>query len=269
MLEIRICPTFAWLLTPLARPLSIELFDSCPMSERSDLVFRVRLYHELQRFPDALDSFEALIADSPVLDEAGRTLFFVVYKTAFDSMRQSLRILKSNCEVEADDGHAERVDALVEYQRKSSKELDETCERALRTINDFLLPHAQDPTASAFYYKMRGDIFRYRAECASEGDVRALLEQTKHNYDKSHEICSTVLPLSHPLRLSLIQCNAVFEYEHMHKKEDAAKLVRVALAEMAADDAENFTEDQQAEITATLDVMRKNLGLWDDSGIEK
>jgi hypothetical protein len=184
-------------------------------------------------------------------------------------MRQSVRILKSNSEAEADDGRAERVEALEEHQRKSYRELDETCERALRMINDLLVPNAQDATAPAFYYKMRGDIFRYRAECAPEGDMQALLEQAKHNYDKSHEICATVLPLSHPLRLSLIQCSAVFEYEHMHRKEDAAKLVRVALAGMAANDGESFTEDQQAEITATLDVMRKNLGLWDDSGRDK
>jgi hypothetical protein len=172
-----------------------------------------------------------------------------------------VRTIKSTCEAELEERHGDRVEKLHEYQRKAFRELGEVCARAHTAITKYLLPNSPDQTATAFYYKLQGDIFRYEAECAPETEVQSLLDQTKTNYDTSLTLCGEHLPLRHPLRLSVILNNAVFEYEHMQRKENAAELVRTALAEIGANPVAEIG-DLEPEILSMLEVMNKNLGLW-------
>jgi 14-3-3 protein epsilon len=231
------------------------------MADHDDIAFRVRLYHELGRSNDAISNLDALIAASPVLNEADRHLFSCVYKAAFDSLRQSVRHLRSIYEAELEEGHIGRSEKLREYQNSAFRDLDFLCERALTTITDHLIPSSPDITATAFYHKFQGDICRYHAECAPQSQVQRLLEKAKLNYDKSLEICATALPLRHPLRLGVILNNAVFQYEHLHRKADGRELIQGTLAEIEANPASEAGENE-SEIQQALEVMRENFERW-------
>jgi hypothetical protein len=234
------------------------------MAGHDDLAFRVRLYHELGRTYDAIDSLDLLIADSCVLSDEDRHLFSCVYKSAFDSLRQGVRHLTSIYKAELEEGHSDRAEKLREFQERAFADLDRLCERALSAINEHLLPNSPNARATAFYHKLVGDFSRYHSECAPESEMPKLLEKAKKNYDRSIEICAKELPLRDSLRLSVILNHAVFQYEHLHRKEDAAELIRAALEEIDGRQAGEGGE-QEPEILATLEIMRRNIRLWGDN----
>ena len=54
---------------------------------------------------------------------------------------------------------------------KIEKELKDICEDILNLLDKHLIPHASTGESKVFYYKMKGDYYRYLAEVAT-GDNR-------------------------------------------------------------------------------------------------
>jgi len=107
------------------------------------------------------------------------------------------------------------VGSIQSYRAKVEKELTDICEEILHILDANLIVDSASDESKVFYYKMKGDYYRYLAEFLT-GDDRAKVsgladeayaEATKIARDETPE---KGLPPTHPIRLGLALNFSVF-----------------------------------------------------------
>merc|ERR1712100_354705 len=77
--------------------------------------------------------------------------------------------------------------------------------------------------SKVFYFKMKGDYFRYIAEF-TEGEGKGGAANNAHGaYNQAMEVATTDLVVTHPIRLGLALNFSVFHYEVLGNQEEACK----------------------------------------------
>merc|ERR1711977_129959 len=113
-----------------------------------------------------------------------------------------------------------------------------------------LVPQSTSGECKVFYYKMKGDYFRYIAEYTDgEGKSKAA-SNAKDAYDDATKVAATDLVVTHPIRLGLALNFSVFHYEVLNNPEEACKMARQAF------------EDANKDSTLIMQLLRGNLTLW-------
>ena len=120
--------------------------------------------------------------------------------------------------------------------------------------------------SKVFYYKMKGDYYRYLAEFL-QGDDRARVSGSADEaYAEATKIACAEsaekgLPPTHPIRLGLALNYSVFHFEIQNKPQEAC-----ALAKQAFDDAiaelDTLSEESYKDSTLIMQLLRDNLTLW-------
>jgi len=148
-----------------------------------------------------------------------------------------------------------------EYKKKVEGELDKICNGILELMSAHLIPKATNGESKVFYYKMKGDYYRYIAEYKA-GDAK---EKAANDADAAYKEASTVaekeLAVTHPIRLGLALNYSVFQYEVMNKPDDACKMARTAFEDAIAE-LDNVAEDSYKDATLIMQLLRDNLTLW-------
>merc|ERR1719352_380904 len=106
-----------------------------------------------------------------------RNLLSVAYKNALGSRRASWRIISSVEQKESSKGNEEAGKRAAEYRLTVEKELDDICEKILKLLDDNLIPNSNTGESKVFYYKMKGDYFRYIAEYKADEAKKTASEQ--------------------------------------------------------------------------------------------
>ena len=106
------------------------------------------------------------------------------------------------------------------------KELKDICGDILNVLDKHLIPCADTGESKVFYYKMKGDYYRYLAEVAI-GDARnAVLDDSQKAYQEAFEIAKSKMQPTHPIRLGLALNFSVFYYEILNSPEKACQLAK-------------------------------------------
>lgn len=100
-----------------------------------------------------------------------RNLLSVGYKNVVGAHRASWRILSSIEHREDTKGNDVSVKRIREYRNKVESELSNICSDIMTIIDDHLIPSSSAGESSVFFYKMKGDYYRYLAEFKN-GDER-------------------------------------------------------------------------------------------------
>ena len=93
-----------------------------------------------------------------------RNLISVAYKNAVGSRRASWRIISSVEQKEASKGNEQNVEMAKAYRIRVEAELNRICGEILELIDTNLVPMSTAGESKVFYFKMKGDYFRYIAE---------------------------------------------------------------------------------------------------------
>lgn len=99
-----------------------------------------------------------------------RNLLSVAYKNVVGSRRASWRIVTSIEQKEESKGNESHVKLIKTYRQKIEVELADICLDVLNVLEKHLIPAANSQESKVFYYKMRGDYYRYLAEFKSPDD---------------------------------------------------------------------------------------------------
>merc|ERR1719240_2530224 len=99
------------------------------------------------------------------------------------------------------------------YREKVEAELAGICEDILSVLNDHLLEAAKSGESKVFYFKMKGDYYRYLAEFKTQQERNESAEQALEAYKRASVVAQTELPPTHPIRLGLALNFSVFYYE--------------------------------------------------------
>jgi len=114
-----------------------------------------------------------------------RNLLSVGYKNVVGAHRASWRILSSIEHKEESKGNDVNVKRIKEYRHKVESELSNICSDIMSIIDDHLIPSSSAGESSVFFYKMKGDYYRYLAEFKN-GDERK--EAADHSME-AYQVC--------------------------------------------------------------------------------
>jgi 14-3-3 protein epsilon len=246
------------------------------MSEgnRDDHVYMAKLAEQAERYDEMVDSMKSVAKLNVELTVEERNLLSVAYKNVIGARRASWRIISSIEQKEENKGNTQHVPRISEYRQKIEKELRGICDDILAVINEHLVPSAGSPESKVFYFKMKGDYYRYLAEFLTGDDRKTAADHSLEAYQAASEIAVANLPPTHPIRLGLALNFSVFYYEILNSPDKACQLAKQAFDDAIAE-LDELSEDSYKDSTLIMQLLRDNLTLWtsdlqadeaDDSG---
>merc|ERR1712224_1073671 len=155
-------------------------------------------------------------------------------------------------------GNTQNVDMAKAYRIRVETELHRLCEEILSLIDNSLIPPSSSGECKGFYYKMKGDYFRYIAEF-TEGEGKTGAANSAHDaYKEAMAVATTDLVVTHPIRLGLALNFSVFHYEVLGNPEEACKMARQAFEDAIAE-LDSVSEDSYKDSTLIMQLLRDNL----------
>merc|ERR1711924_518403 len=162
-------------------------------------------------------------------------------------------------------GNTQNMELAKQYRVKVEAELNKICDEILSLIDSNLVPQSTSGECKVFYYKMKGDYYRYIAEY-TEGEGETGAANNAHDaYKEAMAVATTDLVVTHPIRLGLALNFSVFHYEVLGNPEEACKMARQAFEDAIAE-LDSVSEDSYKDSTLIMQLLRDNLTLWTSDG---
>lgn len=240
---------------------------------REEHVYRAKLAEQAERYDEMAEAMKKLVENcldqnsSPPggkpeeLTVEERNLLSVAYKNAVGARRASWRIISSVEQKEANRNHMKNKSLAAEYRQKVENELNKICQEILTLLTDKLLPRTTDSESRVFYFKMKGDYYRYISEFSNEEGKKASAEQAEESYKRATETAEAELPSTHPIRLGLALNYSVFYYEILNQPQKACEMAKLAFDD-AITEFDSVSEDSYKDSTLIMQLLRDNLTLW-------
>eukprot|EP00303_Exanthemachrysis_gayraliae_P000586 CAMPEP_0206007694 /NCGR_PEP_ID=MMETSP1464-20131121/6031_1 /ASSEMBLY_ACC=CAM_ASM_001124 /TAXON_ID=119497 /ORGANISM="Exanthemachrysis gayraliae, Strain RCC1523" /LENGTH=267 /DNA_ID=CAMNT_0053381197 /DNA_START=51 /DNA_END=852 /DNA_ORIENTATION=+ len=231
---------------------------------KQDTVYMAKLAEQAERYEEMVEYMKQLaeMADADLSLEE-RNLLSVAYKNVVGARRASFRIISSieSKEMSKDPSSME-VKIIEDYRKVIEGELGEICNEILALLDNNLIGKASTAEAKVFYYKMKGDYFRYLAEFRNEEHVKKeVAASSEEAYEAAQKIALTELSPTHPIRLGLALNYSVFMYEVQSKPNDACQLAKCAFDDAIAE-LDTLDEESYKDSTLIMQLLRDNLTLW-------
>lgn len=183
----------------------------------------------------------------------------MAYKNSVGSRRTAWRAVTAIEQKEETKG-SKFMELIREYKAKVEGEVEGVCNEIVGILDKNLVPKAATPESEVFYLKMKGDYFRYMAECLTGDKNKKAGEKAHEAYKKATEKADG-LASTHPIRLGLALNYSVFHYEILNSPEQACKLAKTAF-DAAIADLEGLDDEQYKDSATIMQLLRDNLTLW-------
>jgi len=235
------------------------------MSKKEDLVTSAKLAEQAERYDEMAEFMkELVIATDSCLSAEERNLLSVAYKNVVGTRRSSWRVvssIESKAGVSTESSESTKQ-IMADYRKKIEEELVKICLNVIDLLDKQLIPSSEeDSESNVFYYKMKGDYYRYLAEVHSSSERVPYVDNSSDAYQKAFDFASTKLPSTHPIRLGLALNFSVFHYEIKSDSEKACELAKSAF-DAAIAELDNVSEDSYKDSTLIMQLLRDNLTLW-------
>eukprot|EP01018_Ginkgo_biloba_P032482 Gb_06439 [translate_table: standard] len=229
--------------------------------ERENHVYMAKLAEQAERYDEMVDSMKKVAKLDVELTVEERNLLSVGYKNVIGARRASWRIMSSIEQKEEAKGNELNVKRIRDYRHKVETELSRICDDILSIIDEHLIPSSSTGESTVFYYKMKGDYYRYLAEFRSGNERKEAADQALKAYQAASNTAATDLPPTHPIRLGLVLNFSVFYYEILNSPERACHLAKQAFDEAIAE-LDTLSEESYKDSTLIMQLLRDNLTLW-------
>ncbi|KGN52521.2 14-3-3-like protein GF14 iota [Cucumis sativus] len=229
--------------------------------ERETQVYMAKLAEQAERYDEMVECMKKVAKLDVELTVEERNLLSVGYKNVIGARRASWRIMSSIEQKEESKSNENNVKLIKSYRQKVEEELSKICIDILTIIDKHLIPSSTSSEASVFYYKMKGDYYRYLAEFKTDQERKEAADQSLKGYETAASTANTELPSTHPIRLGLALNFSVFYYEIMNSPERACHLAKQAFDEAIAE-LDTLSEESYKDSTLIMQLLRDNLTLW-------
>ncbi|XP_076921966.1 14-3-3 protein 9 isoform X1 [Bidens hawaiensis] len=230
-------------------------------NERDNFIYVAKLAEQAERYDEMVDAMKKVAKLDVELTVEERNLLSVGYKNVVGSRRASWRILSSIEQKEESRGNEVNVKRIKEYRQKVETELTDICNDIMVVIDEHLIPSSSAGESTVFYYKMKGDYYRYLAEFKTGDDKKEAADQSLKAYQSASTTAEADLSPTHPIRLGLALNFSVFYYEIMNSPERACHLAKQAFDE-AISELDSLSEESYKDSTLIMQLLRDNLTLW-------
>jgi len=231
------------------------------MGEREDNVYVAKLAEQAERYDEMVESMKKVAALNTELSVEERNLLSVAYKNVIGARRAAWRIIASIEQKEKSKGNEANVTKIKSYAAKIHKELNDIVTDVMDVIDKHLLPHATTEESKVFYYKMKGDYYRYKAEFSTEEARKVAGQNSLEGYQQALDAANKHLTTTNPIRLGLALNFSVFYYEILNEQNKACELAKKAFDE-AISKLDDLSEDSYKDSTVIMQLLRDNLTLW-------
>ncbi|KAJ7195585.1 hypothetical protein O6H91_10G039800 [Diphasiastrum complanatum] len=229
--------------------------------ERDNHVYMAKLAEQAERYDEMVESMKKVAKLDVELTVEERNLLSVGYKNVIGARRASWRILSSIEQKEEGKGNELNVKRIRDYRQKVEEELSKICQDILTIIDEHLIPSSGTGESTVFYYKMKGDYYRYLAEFKSGSERKEAADHSLKAYQAASNTATTDLAPTHPIRLGLALNFSVFYYEIVNSPERACHLAKQAFDEAIAE-LDTLSEESYKDSTLIMQLLRDNLTLW-------
>jgi len=231
------------------------------MADREVHVYKAKLAEQAERYDEMVEAMKTVAKLDVELTVEERNLLSVAFKNVIGARRASWRIVSSIEQKEENKSADDKVQMIKNYRNAIEKELRDVCQDILDIIDSHLVPAATAGESKVFYYKMKGDYYRYLAEFATGNDRKEAAENSLVAYKAASDIAMTELPPTHPIRLGLALNFSVFYYEILNSPDRACKLAKAAFDDAIAE-LDTLSEESYKDSTLIMQLLRDNLTLW-------
>nr|ACJ84536.1 unknown [Medicago truncatula]AFK35461.1 unknown [Medicago truncatula] len=228
---------------------------------RENFVYVAKLAEQAERYDEMVEAMKKLAKMDVELSVEERNLFSVGYKNVVGSRRASWRILSSIEQKEESKGNELNVKRIKEYRQKVEVELSSICNDIMIIIDEHLIPSTNIAESTVFYYKMKGDYYRYLAEFKAGDEKKEVADLSLKAYQTASATAENELQPTHPIRLGLALNFSVFYYEIMNSPERACHLAKQAFDD-GVSELDTLNEDSYKDSTLIMQLLRDNLTLW-------
>ncbi|XP_042497378.1 14-3-3-like protein GF14 iota [Macadamia integrifolia] len=229
--------------------------------ERESHVYMAKLAEQAERYDEMVESMKKVAKLDLELTVEERNLLSVGYKNVIGARRASWRIMSSIEQKEESKGNEHNVKLINGYRHNVEEELSKICHDILTIIDKHLIPSSSSGESTVFYYKMKGDYYRYLAEFKTDQERKEAADQSLKGYQAASATANTDLPPTHPIRLGLALNFSVFYYEILNSPERACHLAKQAFDEAIAE-LDTLSEESYKDSTLIMQLLRDNLTLW-------
>ncbi|KAJ6776222.1 protein 14-3-3 DOMAIN-CONTAINING PROTEIN-RELATED [Salix koriyanagi] len=171
--------------------------------DRENFVYVAKLAEQAERYDEMVDAMKKVAKLDVELTVEERNLLSVGYKNVIGARRASWRILSSIDQKEESKGNETNVKRIKEYRQKVETELTGICNDIMVVIDEHLIPSCTAGESTVFYYKMKGDYYRYLAEFKSGTERKEAADQSLKAYEIATSTAASDLSPTHPIRLGL------------------------------------------------------------------
>jgi len=235
------------------------------MTEREDNVYIAKLAEQAERYDEMVDAMKKVASLNVELTVEERNLLSVAYKNVIGARRAAWRIIASIEQKEKSKNNEQNVEKIKSYAQKVDKELNDIVGDVMNVIEKHLIPHATGEESKVFYYKMKGDYYRYKAEFTTDEARKEAAQKSLEGYQQALDIATQHLATTNPIRLGLALNFSVFYYEILNEQSKACELAKKAFDEAIAK-LDDLSEDSYKDSTVIMQLLRDNLTLWTSEG---
>ncbi|KAG2181660.1 hypothetical protein INT44_008475 [Umbelopsis vinacea] len=220
-----------------------------------------KLAEQAERYDEMVAYMKEVAKLNVELTVEERNLLSVAYKNVIGARRASWRIVSSIEQKEENKGNSGQVEKIKSYRQKIENELNDVCRDILAVLDEHLVTSATSGESKVFYYKMKGDYYRYLAEFATGEDRKEAATNAHEAYKAATEIAQVELATTHPIRLGLALNFSVFYYEILNSPDRACHLAKQAFDDAIAE-LDTLSEESYKDSTLIMQLLRDNLTLW-------
>jgi len=232
---------------------------------REESVYMAKLAEQAERYDEMVDAMKKVAALNVELTVEERNLLSVAYKNVIGARRAAWRIIASIEQKEKSNGNEGNVEQIKIYAAKIDKELNDIVSDVINVIDKHLIPHATGEESKVFYYKMKGDYYRYKAEFTADDARKEAAQKSLEGYTEALKNAKEHLPTTNPIRLGLALNFSVFYYEILNEQQKACELAKQAFDDAIAK-LDDLSEDSYKDSTVIMQLLRDNLTLWTSEG---
>ena len=228
------------------------------VNDRDDAIFMAKSAEQAERYDEMVVEMNMIVKMGSDLSVEERNLLSVAYKNVIGQRRASWRILSSIEQKESNKGNDNKATAAHNYKSKIETELKTISNEIIDLINTHLLPNSNEQN-KYFYYRMKGDYFRYLSELPPNQSENA--QKSRQSYDDATNILQSSFPPTNPMVLSHALNLSTQYYEILNDPVKACQIAKHAF-DAAISELDTLDESEYKDATLLMQLLRDNLTLW-------
>ena len=192
-------------------------------------------------------------------------LFRTACKNLISPYRQAIRIIQAYENKERKKDNSPYLPYIIEYKKIVETKFYEKCFDIIQFLDNNIITQKNFGKTSneikTFFYKMKGDYYRYISE--TDNYRNKYSKETCKYYNESLQFANN-LPIYNSRKLGLILNMTVFYYEITGETKKAIKLAKSAIQKFDKEAKNLDEEDDDVKYAMSIyNLMKENLDMWE------